>query len=318
VERLIERKGKQFLLRVETSGHYGDYPKYEELRNAVWEWPMDSLPGARNMLCGNYFHDGSSLFIGVFEESADGGFDESTPVGFAYGFVGVIDKGVGFRSLDNLQFYSQYTGVRKDYEHYGLGVPIKELQKDAVMELCGIYTITCTYDPLTGINAYRNVHHFGMDIVRYNTDIYGDFGGRLNRADVPSDRLFANWNLQKEPERPNLDLQSLIDEGSLVTRVEFVEVSGAGGPFEVGILEEMTLDLDHETLLLEIPFDWYRILTQTAVADPETRRIPYDWRMKTREVFESLFERGYGVVDFQYLVLGGRKRDFYVLKKRGK
>jgi predicted GNAT superfamily acetyltransferase len=317
MERIIEKKGKRFLFRVEASEHHGDYPKYEELRNSIWEWPMDSLPGARNMLCGNFFHDGSSLFIGVFEEFKNGGFDESTPVGFAYGFVGVVDKQVGFRSLDNLQFYSQYTGVKKGYERYGLGVRIKELQKDAVMELLGIYTITCTYDPLTGVNAYRNVHHFGMDIVRYNTDIYGEFGGRLNRADVPSDRLSAFWHLQKNPSQPNVDLQSLLDQGLLVNRVEFVEVVGEGGPLQIGILKEMKLDLDNETLLLEIPFDWYRILKETDVADAETRRIPYDWRMKTRETFSSLFERGYGVIDFRSLDLDGRKRDFYVLRKRG-
>ena len=318
MERIIEKKGKRFLLRVETSEDPDDYPKYEELRNDIWEWPVDSLPGARNMLCGNFFHDGGSLFIGVFEESESGGFDESTPIGFAYGFIGVIDKRVGFRSLDNLQFYSQYTGVKKGYERYGLGVPIKELQKDALMEHFGIYTITCTYDPLTGVNAYRNVHHFGMDIVRYNRDIYGKFGGRLNRADVPSDRLSASWDLRRSIVRPDVNLHSLLDQGSLTTRVEFVEVAGHSGPLELGVLKEVDLDREKETLLLEIPFNWYQILKETDVADEETRKIPSHWRMKTREAFLSLFDRGYRVIDFRPLDLDGRKRDFYVLDRRGR
>ncbi len=317
MERIVEKKAKRFLLRVEASQDPDDYPKYEELRNDIWEWPIDSLPGARNMLCGNFFHDGSSLVLGVFEESKDGDFDQSAPVGFAYGFVGVKDKQVGFRSLDNLQFYSQYTGVKKGYERYGLGVPIKELQRDALIEHFGIYTITCTYDPLTGVNAYRNVHHFGMDIVRYNRDIYGKFGGRLNRADVPSDRLSASWDLRTNAGRPAINLQSLLDQASPVTRVEFVEVAGESGPLELGVLKKVELDREDETLLLEIPFDWYRILKETDVADPETRRIPYEWRMKTRETFLSLFERGYGVIDFRSLDLDGRLRDFYVLKRRG-
>ena len=75
---------------------------------------------------------------------------------------------------------------------------------------------------------------------------------------------------------------------------------------------------DHYSLrphLLEIPFDFYAMLKETAVDDPEVRRIPLDWRLITRRVFLSLFESGWRVVDFRLLSDGDRKRDFYVLSR---
>jgi predicted GNAT superfamily acetyltransferase len=100
--------------------------------------------------------------------------------------------------------------------------------------------------------------------------------------------------------------------------VEFVEVAGHSGPLELGVLKEVDLDREKETLLLEIPFNWYQILKETDVADEETRKIPNQWRMKTREAFLSLFDRGYQVIDFRPLDLDGRKRDFYVLDRQGR
>ena len=121
------------------------------------------------MKCENFFHDGSCLFIGVYAADEFGNFkrDKEHLVGFSYGYVGVNNKEIAFKALDNIQFYSQYTGVRKDFQHAGLGILIKEFQRETLMEIFGIYTITCTFDPLTGVNAYRNIHHFGMDIVKY-------------------------------------------------------------------------------------------------------------------------------------------------------
>jgi predicted GNAT superfamily acetyltransferase len=267
------------------------------------------------MLCENFFFDGSSLFIAVFRETEGGGFlerDAGHLVGFAYGFVGVKDKRCGFRDLDNIQFYSQYTGVRPEYERYGLGIPIKEFQKEMLLDLMGVRTITCTYDPLTGVNAYRNVHMFGMDVVKYTTDIYGQFGGRLNRVDMPSDRLTMEWDLTRDVERPSYDFDSLWIEKRLVTQVDHAVVSGKRGPIELEILRGVDLDLDGDFLLVEIPFDFYRMLEETDVEDESVRTIPLKWRVKSREVFLNFLDRGYKVIDFRSVEIDGRRRDFYV------
>jgi predicted GNAT superfamily acetyltransferase len=270
------------------------------------------------MMCENFFYDGSSMFIAVFKETEGGGFrkrDGDHLVGFAYGFVGLKDKLGGFRNFDNIQFYSQYTGVRPGYERFGLGVPIKKFQKKKVLELMGIRTITCTYDPLTGVNAYRNVHTLGMDVVRYTADIYGEFGGRLNRADVPTDRFTMDWALTKDFERPDYDLDLLLKERRLVTRIEYETVAGKSGPVELEILRGVDLSLDDDLILVEIPFDFYRMLEETDVEEKSVRAIPLDWRMKSRDVFMNLLDRGYEVVDFRPVEIEGRRRDFYVFRK---
>ena len=305
------------MFKVETSPYPHDYLKFEELRNKIWNEPRDNLPGGRNMKCENFLQEGSCLFIGVYAEDEEGDFKEDNEqlIGFSYGFVGLKNKKIAFRSLDNLLFYSQYTGVRQDFQHCGLGVLIKEFQRDKLMEIFGIYTITCTYDPLSGINAYRNVHHFGTDIVEYREGSSGEFGGMLNRLDIPCDRFFVSWDLQKKIQRPEYDLESLIDSGYIALSAGMEEVKGRKGVLRLEVVKDLNLDLDHEFLLVEIPFDFYRILRETDVAESKVRSIPLDWRMKTRQVFMTLLGRKYKVIDFRYIQKNKRKRDFYILKR---
>jgi len=318
LEKVIERKGKRFLFKVETSDYPKDYLKYEELREEIWGFPDDNLPGMRNMMCKNFLHDGSSLFIAVFAETEKGDFskqDRAHLVGFSYGFVGVKDKEVAFRTLDNIQFYSQYVGVRQDFQNFGLGILIKEFQREKLMDLLGIYTSTCSYDPLTGVNACRNIHHLGMEVIDYRVDIYGEFGGYLNRADIPSDRFIMSWDLKKEPQRPAYGLESVLERKQIVTKVDHAEIKGKSGLLELEIIQDVNLDLEHGFLLVEIPLDFYKMLRETDVDDKKTREIPLEWRMRTRQVFQNLFQRGYKIIDFRQIGRNSRQRNFYILKK---
>lgn len=319
LSKVIQRKGKRFLFKVETSGDHRDYLKYEELRNEIWDFRQDNLPGTRNMMCENFFYDGSSLFIAVYRESECGGFkhlDREHLVGFSYGFVGVKDKKIGFRSKDNLLFYSQYTGVKERFRTYGLGLLIKEFQREKVIELLGINTVTCTFDPLTGVNAYRNIHHFGMEVVAYRKDIYGDFGGLLNREDVPSDRFIMSWDLRKDIRSQERKLGSYLEEGKILTEVEFRELRGKSGIIELEVLKKINLDVLPEIVIVEIPFDFYLMLQETEVKEREVREIPLKWRMETREAFQKLLSQNYRVVDFTSSEFEGRRRNFYILEKR--
>ncbi|UCE39735.1 MAG: hypothetical protein JSV17_09585 [Candidatus Aminicenantes bacterium] len=309
-------KGKRYLFSVEVSHDKDDYQKYEDLRQEIWKDPTDQMAGVRNMLCENYFDRGSSLFTGVFLEDEKGEFpkDRDHLVGFSYGFVGIRDKELGFRSAANFLFYSQYLGVKKDFQDLGLGLLIKEFQKKVVHEVFGVDTITCTYDPLVGVNAYRNIHRFGMEVVEYREAYYQDFGGDLNRVDVPSDRLFVSWDLTKDVRRPSYDLDHLVKSDLLVIRSEISEIQGRSGPVRLEIISDTHPDWDQEYALVEIPFDFYRMIKQTDVPDEEVRKIPLDWRLETREVFQKLLERKYKVIDFRIYQDKKRKRDFYVLK----
>jgi predicted GNAT superfamily acetyltransferase len=263
----------------------------------------------------NYFHDGSNCLTGVYIEDADGNFqeDESHLVGFSYGYVGVKDKKLGFRDIGNITFYSQYVGVKKEYQNYKLGVLIKKYQKKVVLDLYGLSTITCTYDPLVGVNAYRNIHLFQMNVIEYCVSRYQGFEGNLNRADVPSDRLSILWNLREKGQALEYDLKKLVDSHHLVVHSEVDEIAGKSGPLRAELVRPVNLDLDHDLLLIEVPFDFYTILQETNVPDESVRRIPRDWRMETRKAFQELLRRGYRVLDFNYLKTEERTRDFYVM-----
>lgn len=317
LEKIHEIKGRKFLFKVETSDNHSDYLKYEEMRAEIWSDPKDNLAGTRNLLCENFFHEGSSLYIAVYVDDEKDHFKEEKEhfVGFCYGFVGVKDKEIGFREPHNIQFYSQYTGVRKDFYNFGLGILIKEFQREKLMDVFGIYTVICTFDPLTGVNAYRNIHHFGMDIVAYRAAFYGEFGGFLNRLDLPCDRFFVSWDLKKEIERPEYDLESLVNSGHIAVCADLAEVKGRSGPLELEIVKELNLDLDHDFMLIEIPFDFYTMLRETDVTNDKVRSIPLDWRMKTRKAFLTLIERNYKIIDFRQIEKNMRKRDFYILKR---
>jgi len=316
IEKVVTAGGRRFLLRVESSTNEGDYQKYEDLRNEIWGFPEDHLAGTRNLACESFLHDGTSLFIGAFVEE-DGRFplDLGHMTGFSYGFVGLRYKGAGFGDVANLHFYSQYAGVRKAYRSFGLGILIKEFQREIIRDVYGLNQVACTYDPLTGVNAYRNVHRFGMEVVEYREDVYGEFGGNLNRKDVPSDRFLMSWDLKREFRPSSGGLGALAGTERRIIRAGTRTFAGPDGTAAFEAVQDVNPGLEGENLLIQIPRDFYRMLRETDVDDPDVRRIPFDWRMATRQAFQALFRRGYEVADF-LRADGDRGENFYLLRKK--
>jgi predicted GNAT superfamily acetyltransferase len=297
----------RFLLRIETSSRTEDYARYEAIKNAIWDFPDDRLAGTRNLLCENYFHDGTSLFIAAYAAGPAGELEENAGrmVGFSYGFVGLRDKKTGFRSPDNLWFYSQYTGVRPEAEGYGLGIAIKEFQRDVLRRLYGISAVVCTYDPLTAVNAHRNILRLGMTVLEYRPAVYGEFGGRLNRSDVPSDRFFTCWNIGGSAPSAGPAGDARRSGGPGVLSVGRRRIAARSGPLELETAEALDLAAATEAAQVRIPADFYALLRETDVDDPEVRRIPLDWRLLTREAFQTLFSRGFQVTGFLDRLPGG-------------
>jgi len=312
--RLHSGGGRTFRIRVETSSEAADYAKYDRLRDEIWGFPQDHMAGTRNLMCESFLHDGSSLFLAAYEAGPDGSLPETDErlAGFSYGFVGIRNKKSGFRSPDNLWFYAQYTGVKTVFQGSGLGVAIKEYQRDVLRTVFGLRHVVCTYDPLTGVNAYRNIHHFGMAVLEYRTAIYGEYGGRLNRLDVPSDRFFMD--LDAPPRRPAYDLADLLEATTPVLQTEKRTVDGRSGPLELEVVAGAALHPSGPFALVRIPRDFYLMLRETDVDDPSVRRIPLDWRLATREAFRALLRSGYRTVDFR----GVRRPDpesWYILAR---
>jgi predicted GNAT superfamily acetyltransferase len=193
-------------------------------------------------------------------------------------------------------------------------VAIKEFQREKVRGLFGISTVTCTYDPLTGVNAWRNVHYFGMDVVDYRVSTYGEYGGLLNRLDVPSDRFFMSWNLSREVRRGEPGGEERPGSGQTVISAEDRLVVGRSGPVKLEVIDGTHLDPDEDHLFVRIPRDFYLMLRETDVEERSVRQIPLDWRLETRVVFTSLLKRGYKVVDF-IQTPDVPRRNFYVLRQ---
>ena len=317
-EKVVKIKDKNFLFCVEDSSEASDYQKYEDLRQAIWEFAEDHLAGTRNMMCENFLHEGSSLFTAVFEEEA-GSFrrDGFHLVGFSYGFVGIKDKQPGFDRPENLWFYSQFLGVRPDRTNYGLGVLIKDFQKEVLLSIFHIKTVVCTYDPLTAVNAYRNVRRFGMEVLEYRVAPYGEYGGRLNRQDVPSDRFFMVWDLERDhrPLVPEIEISDCISNLPHALEISYEQIQSETGSVMLEVIERVNLNLTPELILIQIPGDYYQMLWATDVRDSRIRAIPVEWRYKTREVFLEYLKKGYRIVDF-FKQEGKPRNCFYLLKRR--
>jgi predicted GNAT superfamily acetyltransferase len=154
-----------------------------------------------------------------------------------------------------------------------------------------------------------------MDVVEYRDAFYKDFIGLLNREDVPCDRFLISWDLRKDIERPEFDLDDLIDSGYIALEARSEEVKGRSGVLKLEVVKDLNLDLDREFLLVEIPVDFYRMLRETDVTEDKVRSIPLEWRMKTRQIFKTLFNRKYKIIDFRLVKKDKSTRGFYILKR---
>jgi predicted GNAT superfamily acetyltransferase len=201
---------------------------------------------------------------------------------------------------------------------FGLGTALKYHQAEAVRNILGVDVMCCTFDPLTGVNANRNIRKLGMRVEKYIVSCYQDFGGRLNRKDVPSDRFFASWDLTKKAAPPQRNLEKSAHDIPWALRSRIIRIQGRSGMNDAQAPEEYDVLSGNQKpnyVLAEIPENFYRLIQETDVAEAAVRRIPRDWRMASRRVFSSLMESGYLIQDFQRITLGGRFRNLYILQK---
>ena len=111
--------------------------------------------------------------------------------------------------------YSHMMAVAKDYQNKGVGARLKWAQRERALSE-GRKLIKWTWDPMQARNAHFNLNRLGVTVDTYAENFYGiDYSGDSSieeKLGLPSDRLFATWNLDSERVR------------SLV--------SGAAAPFE--------------------------------------------------------------------------------------
>lgn len=209
-----------------------------------------------------------------------GAFDASRMVGFAYSLVGMKDG--------TPTQWSHMLGVLDEFRNSGLGRALKLVQRERAIA-AGFDLIEWTFDPLQAMNAHLNFTKLGVVAEEYARNVYGESTSALHRG-TPTDRFVVQWRI-REPhvERRVVGDQRLIVRASEVVDAPIVNDTAPDGPWLR--CTAARLDLSDARVWVEIPMSF------TGLQQQDLERA-LEWRRRTREIFESYFDRGYRAVDF--------------------
>lgn len=225
-------------------------------------WGMDPIPTHQTFTAAK----NGGVVIGAFKNSVSA---NGELVGFCYGFAGFKDG----------QSYlcSHMMGIHPDYRSLGIGQRLKEEQRKVAKEI-GYDLIVWTFDPLESRNTYLNTSKlFGISDT-YIVNCYGEMDDGLNRG-LPTDRLQIEWWIRSERVEQKWTPSVLFKNPFTVGN------SLKGNPLLTGALE---LPLGTVGIEVPIPAD-IQLIKKT---EPE---LAYDWRMKIREIYQTLFAEGYAL-----------------------
>lgn len=264
-----------------------DMTLVEELQRAVWPGSETDIVPAHVFIAA--IHNGGILI---------GAFIDDQLIGFVFGFPGIEFIPDGPRP----KHCSHMMGIKPGQRDSGVGFALKRAQWQVVRKQ-GIDHITWTYDPLLSRNAYLNIAKLGAVCNTYRRSEYGDMRDGLN-AGLPSDRFQVDWwvntrrverRLGKRARGPlKLDDFSQAELSPLYTPL--ISTSNLIRP------PDGFSPLEGHLILAEVPTDFN-------VMKSEDFALAHDWRLFSREVFETAFKAGYLITDFIY----ENKRSFYVL-----
>jgi predicted GNAT superfamily acetyltransferase len=114
-----------------------------------------------------------------------GAFDQAGKlVGFVHTMLALMDR--------HVVYHSHLAAVVEGLRHKDIGYRMKLKQREFAIA-AGIPLIIWTFDPLQSRNAHLNINKLGAIIRRYEENYYGEGLSAVFGADVPSDRVFAEW-----------------------------------------------------------------------------------------------------------------------------
>ena len=276
-------------------------------------WPGSERDIVPDHLLLTVAHNGG-LVIGAYVEDDEG--ITTAMVGVVFGFPGLYFTPDGPRP----KHCSHMMGVHPDYRDRGIGFALKRAQWQMVRRQ-GLDRITWTYDPLLSRNAHLNITKLGAVCNTYIREVYGEMRDVLN-VGLPSDRFQLDWwvnttrvntRLSRRARSP-LGLNDFLAAGFAVINPAWIDEDGWQRPMEAmardleGLFSQDERRGDGEEaafILVEIPPDFMGLKT----ANPE---LALEWRIHTRQIFETLFDRGYLVTDFIHSP-GAHPRSVYVL-----
>jgi len=274
-------------IRIRAASSRADLETCTTLQRTVWG--LSDLEITSSLQLTATLHAGGLLHLA---ETADG-----QAVAFAYAFP-AIRGGVA-------HLHSDMLAVLPGFQERGIGGALKWAQREDALR-AGVSLITWSYDPLQARSANLNLHRLGALGMEFLEDFYGVTSSSLHHR-LPTDRLLVYWNLRSTrvaalAEKREKNVRGVAPALPRINEVKWQ----AGWP----VSSEPLVDLDAPELLLEIPPDWDVL----ASAAP---RVAEGWQKRIKRAFQTYLGRGYVGADFVLSEEGGRRRPFYILKKKG-
>ena len=202
---------------------------------------------------------------------AVGAFDRKTLVGFVFGITGVEDGMV--------VHWSDMLAVAPKVRNHGVGRRLKEYQRTYLAKK-GVKLIYWTYDPLVARNAHLNFNVFGVRVVEYVENMYGESHSPLHQG-IGTDRFIVAW--------------PVADRELAVRREEIARATREAGSRKSGAI-----------LRIEIPLRIDQIQKNDMRTAKELRRL-------TRKALTGAMQRGYRVNGF--VADDTAKRGYYILTR---
>ncbi|GGH81797.1 putative GNAT superfamily acetyltransferase [Pullulanibacillus pueri] len=224
-----------------------------------------------------------------------GAYERDHLVGFLYSFAGFKDG--------NSYLCSHMLGIKRDFQKQKMGERLKQRQYELARE-AGYSSIVWTFDPLLSLNAYLNLHKLGAFASQYIENSYGEMTDALN-AGLPTDRFLAEWPIASKrssglgdrvtfatgqltkPNDAHASRETQIDEAHCLLKV-VINKQGLPVP-ETSFLQDVDIATSPEWFV-PVPYDFQTIRS----LDHE---LAMNWRIATREVFNSLIAQGFVGVD---------------------
>jgi predicted GNAT superfamily acetyltransferase len=216
-----------------------------------------------------------------------GAFDGDRMIGFVYSLPGIKDG--------KPTQWSHMAGVVAEHRSAGLGRTLKLLQRDRTLAM-GLELIEWTYDPLQAMNAHLNFAKLGVVAAEYAENLYGTSSSPLHQGN-PTDRFVAEWWIRTPHVERRLAAGPIALRTIGLADAARVNRTAPSGEWLESV--DVDLSLDARRLVVEIPMGFTDMLAQA----PE---LALAWRICTRAIFTTYFDRGYRAVDFS-LDRQGRK-----------
>jgi predicted GNAT superfamily acetyltransferase len=260
-----------------------DYRACQQAQRAAWGITEENYLIPIATMAGANLHGG--LVLGAF-------LPDGRAVGMSFGFLG--------RTELCFCFYSQLTGVIPGYQSLGLGYRLKLAQREFALSE-GIALMAWAFDPLQAGNARFNLERLGARLGRYIDNMYGERTDALS-AGVPTDRVIALWQLDREPgPRTKVSVQDVLTLPRLIRTVE--------NPQGLLIPQNAEPALDRPRILLEIP-------SRIGLMRRDHPEIAEQWRQTVRQGYLAAFAAGFVATGFASDEAPAGPRCFYVLEHR--